>query len=194
MKKVLTALIVGSLVAVSPCFAQASDDGYDLSTMEPGSESAGLSQFRITPDMFPKHSYHRMELMKKYGPRGKAIGFSTIQGKAFDYLNPQTLQNKRNMPKASDPYLDNAYEAPTVNGNYDSAYQPKKSYSSSLKPLGSKHNLNANPFANAGSLFTTGNSSSAKPFNGRSYDNKFSSPVQGQSSDNAQVFDDESMF
>lgn len=192
MKKLLVTLLTASIFSILPSCAQDAE-GYDMSNFAPGSESAGLSEFRITPDMYPKHSYRRKELMQTYGPRGKSIGFSAVSGKAFDYLNPQTLKNRRNAPKASDPYLDSAYEAPAINSNFDPAYQSKKSFGSELKPLGSKHAMGDNPFSNKKNLYS-GGASEPKPFLNAGSNQKFDTSNSNQLNDNSKVFDDESMF
>ncbi|MBI1269150.1 hypothetical protein GC174_01825 [bacterium] len=206
MKKYFIPLLIAAIYASVPVFAQSSD-GYDMTNFKAGAESFGVSEFRITPDMYPEHSYHRMVLMKQYGPRGKPVGFSTVSGKAFDYLNSETLKTKRYQPKESDPYLDAAYSAPKVDGNYDPAYHssgPGQSFGASeLKPLGpnsnssSKHNADGSPFSGVGDasrLFSTG---SARPFNSSSGYSKQLDSAPGDvrnPSEDERVFDGESMF
>lgn len=207
LKKYFAPLLIAAIFATAPAFAQSSD-GYDMSNFKAGAETFGLSEFRITPDMYPEHSYHRKALMKDYGPRGKAVGFSTVSGKAFDYLNAETLKTKRYQPKESDPYLDAAYSAPKVDGNYDPAYHSSKSFSASgaseLKPLGPKHSATSNPFnslGNAGRLFSTEAPASdgGRSFSGglnSNFSQKFNSgnnDLVNPSADQ-KVFDGESMF
>ncbi len=216
MKKHFVSLLIAAIYTSVPVFAQSSD-GYDMTNFKAGAESFGVSEFRITPDMYPEHSYHRKLLMKQYGPRGKPVGFSTVSGKAFDYLNSETLKTKRYQPKESDPYLDAAYSAPKVDGNYDPAYHsggPGQSFGASeLKPLGSKSNSNfssnfkhsadSSPFRGVGDasrLFSTGaapSTGSARPFNSSSGYSKQFDPATGDvrnPSEDQRVFDGESMF
>ena len=191
--KVFLPFLIVCLFSVSPALAQVTD--YDMTGFDPNHRSAGLSSFRITPDMYPKHSYHRLELMHTHGPKGKAVGYTQIGGKAFDYLNQESLNDKRNKPKASDPYLDNAYDAPQVDQNYNAAYHlNKKDFSSGLKPLGPKHLSGDNPFDGKKLFSLPGmNRENPKPFSNPNYKDKFKTNT-GTSSDNYKVFDDESMF
>ena len=183
--------ILGLVIAFSgaPCLAQGTT--YDMSAFDANRNSAGASQFRITPDMYPKHSYQRLKLMRMYGPKGKAIGLTKIKGKAFNYMNPETLKDQRNKAKATDMYIDNAYDAPDVDKSYDPAYSSgRKSFSNQLKPLGSKHSQAENPFNNSAKNTYNYN----KPFNSNSYKNKFNTTDSDKSYLNPKVFDDESMF
>ena len=183
-------------IASSPAFA----DEYDMSSFDSNRRSAGLSSFRITPDMYPKHSYRRKVLMQTYGPKGKPVGFSQIKGKAFDYLNGESLNDSRNKARASDIYLDKAYQSPIVDRKYDPAYHRsmKVNQSNGLKPMGPKHTRGDNPFnglSNTNKLFST---KPAMNQNGKFFTNdKIQNKFQNQSiqpSQNYKVFDDESMF
>lgn len=193
MIKFASSLILVLGICATPSLAQ--EPNYDMSSFDTSRKSAGESRFRITPDMFPKHSYQRMQIMKKYGPKGKPVGFSKLSGKAFDYLNPETLKDKRNKARSTDIYLDNAYDAPSIDKSYDPAYAgKKKSFSSQLKPLGSKHNQGNNPFSNT--VNSNQNSSYSKPFTTNRYSNKFNNNAGSgdKSYLNPTVFDGESMF
>lgn len=184
-------------IASSPAYA----DEYDMSAFDSNRRSAGLSSFRITPDMYPKHSYRRKVLMQTYGPKGKPVGFSKIKGKAFDYMNGESLKDSRNKARGTDIYLDKAYQSPLVDRKYDPAYHQgmmKGNQNSGLKPLGSKHNRGNNPF---NSLNDTSKLFSTQPAinqNGKYFTNdKLQNKLQNQSiqpSQNYKVFDDESMF
>lgn len=192
MFKLFSSLVLVSAIYAAPALAQ--EPNYDMSSFDPARQGAGMSKFRITPDMFPKHSYQRMQIMQKWGPQGKPIGYSNLSGKAFDYANPDTLQDKRNKAKASDIYIDNAYDAPSVDKTYDPAYSSgRKSFSTELKPLGSKHSQDNNPFTNQSNT----KSNYLKPFSTNKYSQKFntnSSTTTDKSYQNPTVFDDESMF
>ena len=191
----LTALCL--LLFVAPVFA----DEYDMSSFNPNRRSAGESSFRITPDMYPKHSYRRKELMQTYGPQGKSVGYTQIQGKAFDYMNGESLNDRRNKAKGTDIYLDNAYQAPLLDRKYDPAYHQNlpPDQMNELKPLGDEQSTIKSQFKTikqgAGQFFSS--TSSNQTYINNNYD-KFNknqaNQMNPQNSQNYKVFDDESMF